>query len=58
MPSLMNDPLHWSQRARETRLLTETVDDPAARAAMLNVADEYDRLAARAAERAETPPAT
>lgn len=47
----MNDPEHWKQRARETRLLAETVDDPQAKAAMLEVADEYDRLANRASER-------
>ena len=44
LPSLMNDPEHWKQRARETRLLAETVDDPQAKAEMLEVADEYERL--------------
>jgi hypothetical protein len=56
VPSLINDPYHWSQRARETRSLAETVDDPAAKAAMQKVADEYDRLASRSAERAGNPP--
>jgi hypothetical protein len=48
----MNDPEHWKQRARETRLLAETVDDPPqAKAEMLEVADEYEHLANRASER-------
>ncbi len=52
MPLLLNNPVHWQFRAREARLLAKKLDDdPEAKAAILKIADEYDGLAARAAER-------
>ena len=51
MSSLLNDPTHWRLRAREAQLLASQLDDPVAKAATLKIAQEYERLAARAANR-------
>jgi hypothetical protein len=41
-------------RAQEARLLAQHLEDPEAKAAMLKIANEYDRLAVRSAERMMT----
>jgi hypothetical protein len=51
MSSLLNDPAHWRLRAQEAQLLASQLDDPVAKAATLKIAQEYERLAARAANR-------
>ena len=51
MPLLLNNPSHWQLRAQEARLTASYLDDPEAKAAMLKIADEYDRLAAHSAVR-------
>ena len=51
MPVLLNNPAHWHLRAQEARLLASQLENPEAKAATLKIADEYDRLALRAAER-------
>lgn len=51
MSSLINNPAHWQSRAEETRLLASQLIDPEARATILTIADEYERLARRALER-------
>jgi hypothetical protein len=51
MPALLNNPAHWQLRADETRLLADHLIDPEARATILKMADEYDRLAVRALAR-------
>jgi DNA mismatch repair ATPase MutS len=48
----INDPKHWLNRAKETRALAEQIDDPEATRTMLKKADDYERLAKRAEERA------
>jgi hypothetical protein len=48
----INDPEHWLKRAKEARALAEQIDDPEAKRTMLKNADEYERLAHRAKERA------
>jgi hypothetical protein len=53
MPLFLNNPAHWHLRAQEARLLAGQLDDPVAKAATLKIADEYDRLAVRAAKRLE-----
>jgi hypothetical protein len=53
MPILLNNPVHWHLRAQEARLLAAQLEDPEAKAATLKIADEYERLAVRAAKRLE-----
>jgi hypothetical protein len=48
----INDPKHWLDRAKETRALSEQIGDPEAKRTMLKNADDYERLAQRAKERA------
>jgi hypothetical protein len=55
--SFINDPKHWYDRAAEMRVLSETMNDIRARAMMLGLANDYDKLADRASERATTGPA-
>ena len=50
MPSLLNNPAHWHLRAEETRLLAAQLIDPEAKANILSIADEYERLAHRMKE--------
>lgn len=46
-----NDPQHWRERAEETRVIAEGMQDVIARGMMLRVADDYERLAERATAR-------
>jgi hypothetical protein len=48
----INDPKHWLDRAKEARALAEQMGDPEAKHTMLKNADDYERLAKRAKERA------
>ena len=48
MPSLLNNPAHWQLRAEEARLLASKLVDREAKAATLRIAEEDERLAARA----------
>ena len=48
----INDPKHWLDRAKEARALAEQIGDPEAKRTMLKNADDYERLAQRAKERA------
>jgi|HubBroStandDraft_2_1064218.scaffolds.fasta_scaffold1261539_1 hypothetical protein len=54
MPSsaFINDAGHWRERANEMRALSADVNDRSAQATMLQIADDYDKLAKRADERA------
>jgi hypothetical protein len=51
MPASLSNPAHWHLRAQEARLLAGQMDDPEAKAAILKMADDYDRLAVRATKR-------
>jgi hypothetical protein len=42
----LNDPVHWRRRAAETRSIADQLDDPAAKKAMLEIAEQYERIAA------------
>lgn len=48
MPLLLNNPTHWHLRAQEARLIAQQLEDLEAKAAILKIANEYDRLAERA----------
>ena len=50
MPILHDGP-HWRTRAEEFRVLAERLTDPEARASILRIAEEYDKLAKRAETR-------
>jgi hypothetical protein len=47
---LLNNVKHWRDRAEEARIHAEQMADPQAKR-MLDVAKNYDKLAARAEER-------
>jgi hypothetical protein len=49
--TLLDDAEHWLSRAEETRTIAEIMTDPEARLSMFDIAEGYDRLAERAAER-------
>jgi hypothetical protein len=51
VPLLYNDPEHWRERAAEARALADKMTDPIGKKAMLDIAEKYERLAARAVER-------
>lgn len=51
MRTLLDDAEHWWSRAEEARTIAEFMNDPEARQIMFDIAEGYDRLAERAAER-------
>ena len=50
--NILDDSEHWLNRAGEARALADDLNDPETRRSMLRIADEYERLAERARERA------
>jgi hypothetical protein len=57
VPLLYNDPEHWRERAAEARALADKMTDAASKQAMMEIAEKYDQLAARAIERlTQRPP--
>jgi hypothetical protein len=50
-PSNVNDPRHWHDRAAAMRALANTMNDAETIAIMNRLADDYDKLADRAAQR-------
>jgi hypothetical protein len=49
---LIDDPRHWYDRGARMRLLADDFEDMEIKTAMLELADDYDVLGDRAAERA------
>ena len=54
MRTLLDDAEHWWSRAEEARTIAEIMTDTEARRIMFDIAEGYDRLAERAAERASS----
>jgi hypothetical protein len=52
--SLLNNPEHWRDKAKEARLKVEEMTDPVARKTMQGVADNYENLAAQTAREASS----
>lgn len=48
----IHDPKHWYDRAEEMRALSEAMVNEDTKSRMLRLADDYDKLADRAAMRA------
>jgi hypothetical protein len=48
---LSHDPAHWHDRAEEARRVAAEILDPISRRKMLEIAESYESLARRAAER-------
>jgi hypothetical protein len=51
--SFINDPKHWRERAEEMRTLAEALVDEQSKQTMFRIAEDYDRLADRAQQRAD-----
>jgi hypothetical protein len=51
--SFINDPRHGRGRAEEARTLADLMSDDMSKQMMLRIADDYDRLAERAEQRAK-----
>ena len=51
MAASFDNPEHWRNRAGAMRALAEDVTDLVAKAAMLELTDQYDHLALRAEQR-------
>jgi hypothetical protein len=49
--SVLDDPKHWKERAKEARELAAQMADPVAKETMLEVARSYDKLVVRAMSR-------
>jgi hypothetical protein len=49
MPSILNEALEWLDRAEQAREVAGQLSDPAARKAVLELAESFDRLARAAA---------
>src|SRR5258706_11185748 len=48
----INEPDHWRARAEEARILAKEMNDSESKDAMLRIAEDYERLAKRAEDRA------
>jgi hypothetical protein len=49
--AISSDPQHWRARADEARAMAEKITDPQAKAAMLEIARNYEHIAERAERR-------
>jgi hypothetical protein len=54
MADLLKDAKHWRDRAEEARRHAEVFTDPQAKESMLRIAEEYEKLAQRAAMKLRT----
>jgi hypothetical protein len=51
MPTSFNTPEQWRKRAKEARALAKQMRDPESKRALLRVAENYEKIAKRAAAR-------
>jgi hypothetical protein len=51
MPFVFNDLRHWQERAADAREIAHQMNDLHARASMLAVAEQYEKIAERALDR-------
>lgn len=51
----LNDSKHWHDRAAEMRALSDEMGDARAKVLLIDLANDYDKLAARAEERVKMP---
>jgi len=49
--TLISDPEHWRQRAKEARALAHQLDDAVAKQTLLEIAQSYEQLAELAEKR-------
>jgi hypothetical protein len=49
----IDDFKHWRARSAKLRLVAESLNDPHSRASLLAIAEDYEKLAARAEERSK-----
>ena len=49
---LLDNPEYWRKRAEEARVVAESIRDAKSRETMLGVAEDYERMAMRAEDRA------
>ena len=54
MQRSFDQPEHWRERAAQMRALADDMADLVAQATMLEIADQYDRIAVRAEQRLQT----
>ena len=47
MPNKFGTPEHWRMRATTARAMAESIEDNAAKRAMLEIADNYEKIAVR-----------
>jgi hypothetical protein len=52
-PNSQNDPKHWRNRAEEARAIAVEMRDAHTKATMLTIAQDYEKLAERAEQRAK-----
>jgi hypothetical protein len=52
IPSILDDPKHWHERAEEARRVADKLDDPASKTAMLRIASDYEQIVEQARLRA------
>jgi len=52
VPSFADDPAHWRKRVKEARTLADQMNDAQSKQTMMRIAEDYERLARRAEERA------